>query len=295
MSADPYQPETVAEERSFGPVTTTANGSGQAGLVNTATGAAGALAGWAYSSLTKQLSSNEVHSSMSAAPATASLQVPVTNGHTGQDAATSSRRSSTDSTQEFAFGATSKPSTSIGVRKAAPPVRSSGSGMKLGGTAAKAKPTSLVDTIAGEWDEDDDAANAWGNEDLIDVNADDDDWAAFESAPVVADVVAPPQSYYVTPPPEPKPSPVKPAPIIKAASAPSPPKVTHAPAVTTNSRPISPAPAESWGDEEEPTKSTTPLPSLAGMSKEDKDKEMARRREERKAVSTLLFVSVVKG
>jgi hypothetical protein len=55
-----------------------------------------------------------------------------------------------------------------------------------------------VESLADEWD-DGGAANAWGTDDLIDVNADTDDWAAFESAPVPEIVVPPPQSYYLKP------------------------------------------------------------------------------------------------
>lgn len=47
-------------------------------------------------------------------------------------------------------------------------------GMKLAG-AKKAPGKSLADQLAGEWEEED-GGNAWGTDDLIDVNADDDDW-----------------------------------------------------------------------------------------------------------------------
>lgn len=49
--------------------------------------------------------------------------------------------------------------------------------MKLGG-AKKAPGKSLADQLAGEWEEED-GGNAWGTDDLIDVNADDDDWCTY--------------------------------------------------------------------------------------------------------------------
>lgn len=57
--------------------------------------------------------------------------------------------------------------------------------MQLGGSASHARQTgtaagstSLVDTLAGEFEEDgDEVANAWGSNDLMDVNADADDWS----------------------------------------------------------------------------------------------------------------------
>lgn len=52
--------------------------------------------------------------------------------------------------------------------------------MRLGGTGpSKAGgQSSLVDALAGEFEEDgDEVANAWGQGDLMDVNADADDWS----------------------------------------------------------------------------------------------------------------------
>jgi SCY1-like protein 1 len=291
------QPETVqTEDRSataFGPVTTTstANGTGQAGLVNSATGAAGALAGWAIASIGKQLSTNEVHSSLSATPAS-SLAPTYTNGITAASSTSSSPRPSTDSSI-FAspnMGSTSK-LPSIAVRAAPPkPKPVATNTLKLGGVKAKSKPnTSLVDTIAGEWDDGDDVENAWGNEDLIDVNADDDDWAGFESAPIPEIAVPEPQSYYVkatTPAPAVVKAVLKVVPRQPVAASPSPLKVVASPVVAN---------FDDWGNGDvdgegevevegkKAVSTSTAGPALGALSKEDKEKEMARRREERKA------------
>lgn len=52
--------------------------------------------------------------------------------------------------------------------------------MKLGGAGKKTSTSqttsSLIDSLAGEWEDADSVANAWGNDDLIDINADADDW-----------------------------------------------------------------------------------------------------------------------
>jgi SCY1-like protein 1 len=245
----------------MGPITTTsaANGTGQAGLVNSATGAAGVLAGWAISSLSKQMSNTEVHSTMSA-----TTRPPIPGAYTTPSPTPSTSSTVAPSAPVPGFGSTSK------------------SSMKL-----KPKVVAPVETLTDEWD-DGGAANAWGTDDLIDVNADTDDWAAFESAPVPEIVVPPPQSYYVKPTTngstKPAAAPVKSvAPPAKPTPSPSP---KPAPKPTMPTAPVS----DGWDDdvEEPPRSAPTPppasvTPSLANMSKEEKELEMARRREERKA------------
>ncbi|CAK9786513.1 hypothetical protein CC85DRAFT_256266 [Cutaneotrichosporon oleaginosum] len=229
-----------------------------AGMVTSAAGAAGSLAGWAFSSLGKHLQTGEANSAMTAAPGVPAHDLPSPNTSSfGSPAA--SRRESADATRPSArlnsFSASASVSAS---RKPAP-------GMKL----AHTKQPNLMDELANELD--DDVANAWGD-DLMDVNADTDDWTAFESAAPVVEA-PPPQSYYVAPKAEPLPAPkpvkAKPKPAPAAASAPAPPAGKAPPPVAS---PVS-----------ESSKPATPVPSLAGMSKEEKEKEMARRREERKA------------
>ncbi|OCF77226.1 SCY1 protein kinase [Kwoniella mangroviensis CBS 8886] len=319
-------PDTVLSEEkssaSYGPVTTTSSATttNQAGLANSAAGAAGALAGWAISSLSKQLSTPDMNSSMSAATA---FNVP--SGLSPNPSPMHSPRIGTDSTAVSAFGSTSPSVPGPSSGKFATGVNggrrgsAGGSGLKLGGSGNTRKtggagagpgPSSLVDMVASEWDDNDnDGGNAWGNDDLIDVNADEDDWSAFESAPIPEIVVPPPQSYYVTSPKPPSSSTNgvntntnKPIQKIVSSNSPKPSPVA-AFASTTKSKPnsaVSPAMSsttnDDWGEipdndnnsSSSPQKVASPTPqaqaqSLAGMSKEDKDKEMARRRAERAA------------
>jgi SCY1-like protein 1 len=222
-----------------------------AGMVTSAAGAAGSLAGWAFSSLGKHLQSGEANSAMTAAPAPDAPSPAFTPSFASPAA---SRRESAESVP--------RPSASR-LNSASRP-KPQGHGMKLAHTKPK---TNLMDELAAELD-DDEVANAWGTDDLMDVNADADDWTAFESAAPVVEA-PPPQSYYVSPPkkaeplPAPKPVKAKPPPAKPAPAKPAPPPVAS---------PVS-----------EGSKPATPQPSLAGMSKEEKEKEMARRREERKA------------
>lgn len=278
-----------------------ASGGGTA-LVSSAAGAAGSLAGWAFSSLSKQLATTEANSTMTAAPAqvqalTPSANTPDTSRRPSADSVTASFSRPAPSPLVSSFGQ----SSSGGARTSAskPAVH----GMKLGGGPKKTQHSAfadIADEVAGEWDDDDEVANAWGNDDLMDVNADNDDWselcapravtdnptAAFESAPAPEIAVPPPRSYYVTPAP-PKPTP-KAAPAPKV-HAPTPVKVkptptTTAPAPTPAAAAAPSSVASPRSSISESSKPASPAPpSLASMSKEEKDKEMARRREERKA------------
>ncbi|CAD6573941.1 MAG: hypothetical protein TREMPRED_000967 [Tremellales sp. Tagirdzhanova-0007] len=309
-------PETVlSQERvatTYGPITTTAitNGVGQAGLVNSAAGAAGALAGWAISSLGKQLASTEVHSSLSATSASSlgPPSIPSANASLASTPATS-RRPSTDSSFVSApsIASVSKPSNMASRKATIPapaPIRSSSqpAGMKLSGSKAKSHAgTTLADAVVGEWEDADEVANAWGTNDLIDVNADDDDWAGFESAPVPEIVVPPPQSYYLPAfqtddnASSSRPTPRQPAsPPRKAAIPPTTARIPESMDSSKSSTASSASPnitkIEDWAEAEEippgvmsAAGETMQVGSLTGMGKEEKDKEMARRRDERKA------------
>lgn len=257
-------PVTAEEDRSGASTPAPGAGSGavpQAGLVTSAAGAAGSLAGWAFSNLSKQLSSGEASSTLSAQPAAAlspppsapaSMPVMRRPSDAGAGAGDPPRPAPPSKVASFGGAGASKLGGSHG--------------MKLGG-GPKKPTTSLVDELAGEWDD----AGGWGNDDLINVNADEDDWTAFEQAPV--DIPAPPpaQEYYVkaaSPPPKPaSPARTKPKPTPK----PSPAIVAPKPV-----KPSAPEPTSRPG-------SGSATPNLASMSKEEKEREMARRREERKA------------
>lgn len=58
--------------------------------------------------------------------------------------------------------------------------------MQLGGNkqSSASKTAALAAELAGEAEGE--ATNAWGTDDLMDVNADEDDWSAFATAPVAA-------------------------------------------------------------------------------------------------------------
>lgn len=175
-------PENASHGQTYGPSTTTMlNGSQTAvagsSLVNSATGAAGALAGWAIASLGKQLPVSEAHSTISATPA--QVQQPLY-----------AQQNSSDIFQSTS-GVPSRSNTPSQA-SGPPPIRKMGA-MQLGGTTGGAragvhKPgmsTSLVDELAGEFEEDgDEVANAWGSNDLMDVNADGDDWSESRCLPV---------------------------------------------------------------------------------------------------------------
>ncbi|OXH27111.1 SCY1-like [Cryptococcus neoformans] len=326
---------------SQGPVTTTSASisSNQGGAVNSAAGAAGALAGWAISSLGKQLKTSEAHSSMNSSgmPAGFGASAPTIKFNTASSspavpassrvseeifrpvsASPSLKSVSPQPRAVNAFGRTTTNSSLSGTS----------GGMKLAG-AKKAPGKSLADQLAGEWEEED-GGNAWGTDDLIDVNADDDDWSAFESAPVPEVVVPPPQPYYVSAP-KPKPSssnittsaalrskptlspaisstssiPTHAPEPVKPASSTSTPLIPSSPALSTISGAKSPVlssqvnttdaergqmDSASASERSSPQLSVkacngtgTLQPNLANMSKEEKEKEMARRREERKA------------
>ncbi|GMK54624.1 hypothetical protein CspeluHIS016_0112100 [Cutaneotrichosporon spelunceum] len=221
-----------------------------AGMVTNAAGTAGSLAGWAFSSLGKHLQTGEANSSMTAAPGPEVS--PAFTPSFGPPAA--SRRESAD-----------VPRTSTSRLSSSTRPKPQGVGMKL---AAKPK-ANLMDELADELD---DVANPWGD-DLMDVNADGDDWTAFESAAPVVEA-PPPQSYYVSPVSPPKTQPKEPLPAAKPVKAK--PAAKAAPAPARAPQPPASPPSEA-------SRPATPQPSLASMSKDEKEKEMARRREERRA------------
>lgn len=229
-----------------------------AALVTSAAGAAGALAGWAISSLGRKLATAEAQGSLSAAP-------PL-------DRSVSAPPASQEVPGGFAL-----PSPAVSVAT----VPSHGKAMQLG-SKTHAKP--VLEDMG--WDADGDSgaaevANAWGDGDLIDVNADEDDWGAFEAA---APEPTPPKPVSIAPA---QPTPKPPKAVPPRASALSPPK----PKPRSSSPLASPgvSTSDTWGTFEQDAPAATPDAnegsknlSLAGLSKEEKAAEMARRREERK-------------
>lgn len=168
------------------------NGPGQTNLVNTAAGAAGALAGWAFSSLgvkvrpafiessptkpLKQLAASDLQSTIATQ---SNVTLPNITG-------------STPGTPVPPFTHPSTSPSEVG--------RSKPKGMQLGGGHV-----SSTLSHAAEWaaEAEVETSNPWGSDDLMDVNADQDDWSemvfwprtkvqmltsdpgAFEAAPVL--------------------------------------------------------------------------------------------------------------
>ncbi|KAI0258684.1 hypothetical protein BC834DRAFT_910313 [Gloeopeniophorella convolvens] len=252
----------------------TPNGSAQATLASSAAGAAGALAGWAISSIGKKFAPGDLQADI-AAPAMHPPPVP---------------------------GGTKPVSSNL---QAAPavPTGSKPKGMQLSSHKASV-PGALPAELGG--------GVRWGG-DLMDVSADADDWNDFESAPAGAanlgtsivglgfdgagDDEDPWGAFE-----DPTPAPI-PIPVTELTAAPIPVLAPGRPVTTQSSRPArvaalspSPSPSPRASPLASPVvsqramssaasvspPSTTPTPSTAGMTKEEKAAEIARRKEERK-------------
>ncbi|CAK5281427.1 unnamed protein product [Mycena citricolor] len=248
----------------------------QATMVNSAAGAAGALAGWAISSLGRTLATSELQTGIAAtierptsAPGPAALpaiQAVSANGSGSRSGVSTPKPSKSKAMQ-------------LGANKIPPSVAAAALAEQLAEEAA----ASAAD-IDG---------NPWESEDLMDVNADADDWSAFETAPAEGQDEFPvspgidawgaesnytaAQSMLNTQPITPKVSTRARSPTpIRSPPARSPPAPEHDNWATGGwddtpaGKPQSPIPSAS-------TTSPTPL-----LTKEEKAAEMARRKEERK-------------
>jgi SCY1-like protein 1 len=150
-------------------------------MVSSAAGAAGALAGWAIASIGKQLPMSELHTTMSASTGSAvALQASTFPGGISNGQSSSPRSSMSDTKRP------ARPAAVSSFGAAAPSRLGRGGGMQLGGgtslssASRAAESSSLADALAGEFEEDgDEVANAWGQGDLMDVNADADDWSEW--------------------------------------------------------------------------------------------------------------------
>ncbi|PIL34056.1 hypothetical protein GSI_03765 [Ganoderma sinense ZZ0214-1] len=261
------------------------NGSSPNALVNSAAGAAGALAGWAISSLGRQIASGTLQTAV-ASTLGASIERPTSapaahpgNGNTLAPATSSTSSSSGGSK----FGAT-RMQSDLGLAQGATGT-SKGKGMQLGATKLPASASSGIPDWAEEAAAEVDTSsstNPWGNDDLMDVNADEDDWSAFETAAPAPPAASVPTDFgfgnvHLPDPwaaPAPK-SPVAPQPLLSTV-----PRVTSP---LASPRPASIARSITPSDSGKADAATTPAAlSTAGMSKEEKAAEMARRKEERK-------------
>ncbi|KAI0071715.1 hypothetical protein K474DRAFT_1775986 [Panus rudis PR-1116 ss-1] len=298
-------PETALNESEVPglglPMATTA-AQGQNTLVSSAAGAAGALAGWAFSSLGKKLTAGDLQSTMgttpngstpdrptSAPPPTSSL---TSNGTPNVNSSFASPAASTlsspdivSTTRSLTLGSSSKTK-----------------GMQLGASKIPASTSKLAtdwaEEAAAEAAEESNQANPWGNDDLMDVNADQDDWSAFETAPNDPPVVGVGLGFsghstqaddswgdsfsasndgipggWSSPATQPVHQP-------KPKAHPATSKAHILSERPTSAQSLSPSePAQSRGASPAPM---TPTVSTAGMTKEEKAAEMARRKEERK-------------
>ncbi|KAG5352188.1 hypothetical protein C0989_003269 [Termitomyces sp. Mn162] len=243
----------------------------QTTLVTTAAGAASSLAGWAISSLGKKLITSDLQTTIGVGTSTAplaerSISVPPpleTIGINSSIALTSPQTVSASSSL-----------TSSRVK-----------GMKLGSNNIPLSATAAI--LAGQWTDDNTESvrteNPWGNDDLIDVNADEDDWSAFETAPAVM-----------------APKAITPSKLGFYLSG-NEISTQHLPGRKTLGSVSSPASTmkeTSCGqnkNNEIPKhmpSPTLPAPSFAEMTKEEKASEMARRKEERKQVIFQHLISI---
>ncbi|KAJ7072523.1 hypothetical protein C8F01DRAFT_1104261 [Mycena amicta] len=252
-------PETAAPEASE---TLGITSPAQATLVNSAAGAAGVLAGWAISSLGKRLAVSDLQSNIATVP-----QVVIDRPTSAPQVGVASSSILTSSMP-------------TGVRNGVvSPTPSKSKSMQLGAhkVPASVATAALVEQLAEEAAAQDEG-NPWGNDDLIDVNADQDDWSAFETAQPVqtngfdALTTATADDPWATSDKNPW-TMARPAPSI----SPQP----HRAASPRNT-----ADWDSVGDWEESTSRkpapVQPAPNTSPLTKEEKAAEMARRKEERK-------------
>jgi SCY1-like protein 1 len=233
-------------------------------VISSAGGAAGALAGWAFASINKQLATSDLQTEMATSPPLPGAFSP---------ANPIARPSSTSSAPAVPSASRPKGTPSSSGMKLSSGSRTLGGGVKK----------SALDDILGD---EDGIADAWGDDaeiggDLIDVNDDADDWGGFEEAPTPL-----------------YPTPAAPLPTSRQAAVPAArsPWDDLAPPVPIQTKPSNGAVAKpkvkpssavlvSLPAVTAPTSPAEPSPqvSLSGLSKEEKEKEMMRRREERKA------------
>ncbi|KAI1791247.1 armadillo-type protein [Ganoderma leucocontextum] len=159
---------------------------------------------------------------------------------------------------------------------------SKGKAMQLGATKLPTSASSSIPDWAEEAAADVDTStgtNPWGNDDLMDVNADEDDWSAFETAAPAAPAPSEPTDFGFGNVRSPDPWS---APATKPPVAPQP-RLSTVVSPLASPRPVSIARSITPSDSGKPeTVSTPSATSTAGMSKEEKAAEMARRKEERK-------------
>ncbi|KAL6308201.1 ARM repeat-containing protein [Sparassis latifolia] len=168
-------PETAMVETEAMPAMFPPGPEGQNNLVNSAAGAAGALAGWAISSIGKKLATADLQSTISSVNGSGIDRpgsAPPPAFSRSSDRSSLGPSSLLDSTLSSPASPTVQISTSNSMSKA--------KGMQLG---AHKMPVSSMVALANERVEEAMAEseasqhNPWGSDDLMDVNADQDDWS----------------------------------------------------------------------------------------------------------------------
>ncbi|KAN0090665.1 hypothetical protein V8E55_004231 [Tylopilus felleus] len=248
----------------------------QASLVNSATGAAGALAGWAISSIGRKLAPSDLQSTIASTSDGRTSILPIGNGP------------ALGTSEEI------QPRTTPSTGSVQP------KGLQLGGRKTNAQ--TVAAQLAGQVAADEGGNNTWSNNDLMDMNADEGDWSAFESAPAVAVAKftsAADLGFDTSHPSSPNGedewgamdtvATLWGSPQPPRALTPQPQTLTYAQKSTGMlGKSIAVSPAAS----SRPTPASSPAPlsvdrepvpkSTAGMSKEERATEMARRKEERR-------------
>ncbi|KAJ6497835.1 armadillo-type protein [Mycena sanguinolenta] len=268
-------PETAAPEASEALGITSPS---QATLVNSAAGAAGALAGWAISSLGKTLATKDMQSNMTAVSGLVidrPTSAPIPAG----------------GPTPFGDQSTNLSGVKSGLST---PTPSKSRGMQLGAhkVPASVAAAALVEQLAEEAAAAEGEGNPWGNDDLIDVNADEDDWSAFETAQPSSSVDAPTNGFNESSSSDDPWSSSQTTEIggwgnssQALYTVPSPKLGLSPPGRSTPAPPPLPEEASAWDGawEEAPTKkpAASPVPHHT-LTKEEKAAEMARRKEERK-------------
>ncbi|PSR88589.1 hypothetical protein PHLCEN_2v5116 [Hermanssonia centrifuga] len=251
-------------------------------IVNSAAGAAGALAGWAISSLGKK-------STMNAVPQAAAADI---------DRPTSAPPTSTSNPANSLTRPSPYPTFSavLSTPDRVPVTRNVGSTSKAKGMQLGASKVPVSAHMPAEWAEEAAAeaeaeeasrSNPWGSDDLMDVNADQDDWSAFESAPAPVPVIGLGFQNFTSPSNIMSPPLSARDPLTSSdwGGTTSPPAQRKVPAHVQS--PVSfrsPTPSDSGKTDPIGSRRASPAPAqqVATMTKEEKAAEMARRKEERR-------------
>ncbi|KAG6866653.1 hypothetical protein C0991_000763 [Blastosporella zonata] len=271
-------------------------------LVTTAAGAAGSLAGWAISSFGKKARSRLFricnHLLNLEQLITSDLQTAIGVPETTERPTSAPPRVGNDRNTLYNTSLSITQTISASASPlSSPPVQSvsRAKGMQLGANKVPLSTTATI--LAEQWADDtaDSASteNPWGSDDLIDINADEEDWSAFETAPTPKPVAPMPitpagqwpggvgngvhshNAHLVSQRPDPlsrQPTPV--SSLAQTQTTKSPPRDQKVNGRAPEHLP-SPVP-------------TTMTPSMSDLTKEDKVAEMARRKEERKQRIALL-------